>query len=236
MKPALLCLHGALNDKHQFDALAPLISSAFEVHTFNFDGHGDNYTAGAFTTEGFLKNVSDYISAHKLENVYLFGYSMGGYIALLYAATHPEKVNMVITLATKIKWGPEIANKETALLNPATMLEKVPEFAARLKNKHTAIGWQNVVNETAAFLNLLGENDYLDAQTLASIRCPVLITVGDKDKTVGPEECARAADIIPQAKTLVLPDTSHPFEKINPGFLASVILSNSMMGIEKQKL
>jgi len=36
----------------------------------------------------------------------VFGYSMGGYIALYLAATSPDRVQRVATLATKLAWTP----------------------------------------------------------------------------------------------------------------------------------
>jgi pimeloyl-ACP methyl ester carboxylesterase len=48
----------------------------------------------------------------------VFGYSMGGYIALYLAATSPDRVQRVATLATKLAWTPEVAARECALLDP----------------------------------------------------------------------------------------------------------------------
>ena len=40
MTQKLLLLHGALGSKEQFTALNEQLSSEFEVHTLDFEGHG----------------------------------------------------------------------------------------------------------------------------------------------------------------------------------------------------
>jgi pimeloyl-ACP methyl ester carboxylesterase len=45
--------------------------------------------------------------------------------------------------------------------------------------------------------------------TLASIRCPTLVLVGDSDELTPPERAAEIADGIPGARLVVVPDCGH---------------------------
>lgn len=51
---------------------------------------------------------------------------MGGYLALCYAAKHPERLNSVITMGTKFNWTEEQALQESKMLDPETIAEKFP--------------------------------------------------------------------------------------------------------------
>ena len=143
----------------------------------------------------------------------VFGYSMGGYVALYLAATSPDRVRRVATLATKLAWTPEIAARECALLDAATTRAKVPKFAAALEARHTAAGWEALLASTADLLRELGARPRITDELLAAIHHPARIAVGDRDATVTIDECVAAARRIPNGELEVLPRTPHPFEK-----------------------
>jgi esterase/lipase len=128
----LLVLHGALGAQQQFEELKTLLESQFTVHTLNFEGHGGRTSNAPFSMDLFVENVRDYLQENNLSSCSVFGYSMGGYVALKFAAKFPGTVNEIVTLGTKFGWSPEIALKETAMLNPEKIEEKVPKFAAAL--------------------------------------------------------------------------------------------------------
>jgi pimeloyl-ACP methyl ester carboxylesterase len=144
----------------------------------------------------------------------LFGYSMGGYVALYLAATSPARIRRVATLATKLAWTPEIAARECALLDAATIRAKVPKFAAALEARHTATGWEALLTKTADLLRDLGSRPLITNEVLASIGQPVRIAVGDRDATVTIEECIAAVRHLPHGELEVVPRTPHPFEKV----------------------
>ena len=144
----------------------------------------------------------------------VFGYSMGGYVALYLAATSPDRVRRVATLATKLAWTPETAARECALLDAATIRAKVPKFAAALEARHTAAGWEALLTNTAELLRELGSRPRLTNEVLASIRQPARIAVGDRDGTVTIDECVSAVRQLPQGELEVFPRTPHPFEKV----------------------
>jgi pimeloyl-ACP methyl ester carboxylesterase len=211
----LLLLHGALGAAAQFDALVPLLAGRQDAGRFDFEGHGAApLRARAFAIEHFAENVTEYLDAHGLGAVDLFGYSMGGYVALYLARTQPARVRRVATLGTKLAWTPEVAAREVALLDPAQISARVPRFAAALAARHRAAGWEQVCAHTAALLAQLGARPALGADDFAAIAQPVRLGVGDRDTTVTLDETAAAYHALPQGELAVWPNTPHPWEKV----------------------
>jgi pimeloyl-ACP methyl ester carboxylesterase len=173
--------------------------------------------------EYFVENVVAYLDAHALPAAHVFGYSMGGYVALLMAQTHPSRVLSAQTLGTKLAWAPEIAARETRLLDPTTIRAKVPPFAQELAARHTALGWEAVLAHTAELLTDLSQTPRLTPEGFGHIHCPVRLGVGDRDATVTVEETLAVYRALPNAQLAVWPNTPHPLDKIDPAQLAQMI-------------
>lgn len=125
-KHCLVLLHGAVGAKSQFAELVPLLESHFEVITLDFEGHGTaDLTDRPFKIEHFAENALNMAGSEKFD---VFGYSMGGYVALYLALYQPERVGRVFTLATKFDWTPVTAEKEVKLLDADKILQKIPQY------------------------------------------------------------------------------------------------------------
>jgi pimeloyl-ACP methyl ester carboxylesterase len=178
------------------------------------EGHGKTpFRDRPLRLETLAESVVEEMNARGIQRADFFGYSMGGYVALQVAATHPDRVDRVATLATKFAWTPEIAARETAMLDAATIRTKVPRFAAALEARHTGAGWEALLAQTADLMRALGAHSLLNETVLASIMKPVRVGVGDRDTTVSIDESAAAARQLPQGELEVHPRTPHPFEK-----------------------
>lgn len=212
----LLLLHGALGAAETLRPLGLSLAPAYTVHTLNFEGHGgEPMPQRPFSIQGFAENVIQYLDQHQLPRTDIFGYSMGGYVALYLALHHPERVGRIFTLATKFAWSPETADKETKMLQPEKVQEKVPAFAATLAARHAPSDWQEVMRRTADMMQRLGENPPLAEATLSHIQAPVRISVGDRDSMVSLQESNWAFQHLPNASLLVLPATRHPLDQVD---------------------
>lgn len=210
----LILLHGALGDARQLVPLADRVSDGRRVTILELPGHGTTPAVeGALRIESFAKSVIDEMNRREITRADFFGYSMGGYVALYLAAMASERVSRVATLATKLAWTPEVATRESAMLDAATIRAKVPKFAAALEARHTALGWETLLVRTAELMHELGARPPITDDVLGTITQPVRITVGDRDTTVSIDECAAAVRRISTGELEVHPRTPHPFEK-----------------------
>lgn len=218
----LILLHGALGHSDIFNPYIEKLSLYFTVHTPVFSGHGNTeLPEGGISIEKYTQEIDTYCQDHDLTDVAIFGHSMGGYIALCYAMTKPEKVHSIITLGTKFDWTEDQALKESKMLNPDVILEKVPQYAQLLESQHGP-KWKQLLPAIADLMIGLGKNPPLKNE-LTTINIPVQIMVGDKDNMVTLEESAYVYRSLPNAKMAVLPDTKHPMDKVRPDLLFNLI-------------
>ena len=213
--PPLLLLHGALGASDQFEPLVPLLADRFELHPLDFEGHGAAPSRDRpFRAAPFVENVEHYLSEQGIERAHFFGYSLGGYVACMVARQAPERVARVATLATKFLWDEATAAQEVRYLDVETMKQKVPQFAEMLAQRHTASGWEAVVERTRELLWANTETGGLTPAYLAGVEQPVRVMVGDRDRTVGVRESASIYEALPNGELEVLPRTPHPFERV----------------------
>lgn len=217
---AVLLLHGALGSKRQFDKLIPKLRDKFEVYCMDFEGHGSaGPVSSPFRIEYFVENVLGFLDEYKLQQINIFGYSMGGYVALALAKEYPERVKRIATLGTIFQWDQNIARRECRYLDPDKMEAKVPQFVAVLDERHL-FGWKTVVNQTREMLRHLGHAPTLTGNDWQEIESPVRMYVGDSDTTAGLEPTVEIYNKLSASQLCVLPDTPHPFEKVKIDYLA----------------
>jgi pimeloyl-ACP methyl ester carboxylesterase len=221
--PHILLLHGALGSKEQFDPLIAKLESDFTIDTISFSGHGRTPSLDhAFTIQNCAHEVLHWLNEKQRRQIDIFGYSMGGYLALWLARFYPDRVGKIFTLGTKLEWNEGIAEKEIKLLNAEKITAKVPAFAKELQERHSAQHWHSVLHKTANLMHDLGKNHLTD-EDFRQINSPVLLGLGDKDTMVSKEETFHVEKQIPNARFVKLKDTPHPLDKVNIDPLATEI-------------
>lgn len=222
----LLLLHGAIGAKDQLLPLEESLADDFYVHRINFAGHGgapmpDN----PWSIELFAQQVLVYLADHvpAAEPVYLFGYSMGGYVGMYINRHHPGKLIKTITLATKFHWDEQCAAKEVQMLRPETILKKIPAFAAQLEKRHASHDWKEVLGHTADLFLCMGKNNPLKPEDYAQITAPCLLLLGDRDKMVSLDETVDVYKKLPAGQLGVLPATTHALEQADVKLLSMLI-------------
>lgn len=223
-RPSLILLHGALGSMEQFESWTDHLIFDFNLHKFSFEGHGGNiYQNRPFRIEHFAENLEDTIKDLKLAPANVFGYSMGGYVALYLALERPGLIGKIFTLATKFDWNAESAKREAGFLDPAFIREKSPGFAKTLEKRHTGMGWEKHLAATAEMMVHLGSDPPLNPERISKISIPVRIGLGDRDTMVSLSETGEYFRALPNAQLSVLPSTPHPIEKVNPERIAEEI-------------
>ncbi len=225
-RPDLLLLHGALGTSTQFSPLIPLLRDKYDVHALDFEGHGSSPPKNRpFRSNHFAENVLEYMKMNAVKAADIFGHSMGGHIGLYLARFYPKRIKRVFTLGTKFRWTPEIAKKENAFLDPNKLTEKVPQYAIELQRRHTASGFEKILEKIREMNVSLGQKNVLKDEDIQKINKKVRIGMGDQDYMVSIEESVSVYRLLQHGELQIFPSTPHPLERVSLSDLAYSIMN-----------
>jgi len=211
----IVLLHGAIGASDQLEKLESELKNDFNVFRLDFIGHGIRSNEDSkFSIDIFAKDLDTFLNTNELKNPIIFGYSMGGYVAIYHSLFFQNKAERIITLGTKFSWSPEIAAKESKMLNADIITEKVPQFAQQLMNRHGDEKWKIVLEKTAEMMSEMGIKNPISLEELKDLRIPLRFGLGDKDQMVTLEETVLFFKSSVNSSFYVLPNTSHPIEKV----------------------
>lgn len=220
----IILLHGAIGAKDQLESLAiELKQQGYNVFALSFSGHGQTPFATNFGIEQFVLELEQFIKTNNLDKPTVFGYSMGGYVALYLARHYPQLVSSVVTLGTKLHWDAATAARETAMMQPTIIEQKVTAFAQQLQQRHSPADWKVVMHKTAQMLTAMGNENPIQTADYKLIQAPVLLMLGDRDKMVSLDETVAVYKQLTNAQLAVLPATSHAIEMVDVKFICTLI-------------
>lgn len=99
--PPMLALHGWLDNAGSFDALAPRLATDHYVVALDLRGHGrsSHLPAGAwYHYVDYLDDLRAVLDHFGWTRATLLGHSLGGTLASLFAATHPDRVETLLLI------------------------------------------------------------------------------------------------------------------------------------------
>lgn len=223
MNPVLL-LHGALGAPSQLEPLRQnLEQEGFTLHLVTFSGHSGKMFKNNFGIQTFSEDVLDLLDTLKIGKADIFGYSMGGYVALWTASQAPARVGKIVTLGTKFDWSPATADQEIKKLDPIKIQEKVPAFARLLQQRHFPADWKDLLHRTANMMKNLGNKPLLTEDVLVRIKQDALVLLGDEDDMAGLDASVQVAEGLPHGIFQLLDNTPHPIEKVDIERLAYLV-------------
>ncbi|RIW33107.1 alpha/beta hydrolase [Bacillus salacetis] len=89
---AVILLHGFCGNSEYWERVMPLLDEC-RVITVDLRGHGESgIPEGGFSIEDMAADINYFMDQKQLKDVYMFGHSLGGYVALSFAEQFPEKL------------------------------------------------------------------------------------------------------------------------------------------------
>jgi pimeloyl-ACP methyl ester carboxylesterase len=221
----IILLHGALGALQQLEPLKQvLINDNRKVYALNFSGHGSKpFSQDGFGIDVFANDVISFMDENKITKADIFGYSMGGYVAIWMTHRFPARIEKITTLGTKFDWDPTSAQKEVAKMNADKILEKIPAFARILEIRHSPNDWKELLDRTKDMMLSLGENPMITRQLAKKLSNRILILLGDLDDMADRAFSQSIASEFPKGTFQLLINTPHPIEKVNITELADLI-------------
>lgn len=91
--PAVILLHGFLEDATMWQDLSPILSKKNRVISIDLLGHGKTECLGyVHTMEDMANAVHAVLKQLRLRKYTFIGHSMGGYVAIAFAKRYPESI------------------------------------------------------------------------------------------------------------------------------------------------
>lgn len=212
--PALLMLHGGGSSGGQsFDRQIDLFAKSHEIIAPDQVGQGlTPDVPGPLSYTNMLGDTIALLERLKIRRVDVMGFSDGGILALMLAASEPQRVRRIVVSGVNV--APEGLNPEDLRGMRAEPAVKVPR---NIGDKLREL-WLH--SPTPAELNM---------KLLAHIEQPVLLMSGDHD-AVTLEHTIEIYKALPNSELYVLPGTSHDTfggrpEWVNP--IAAAFLARS---------
>ena len=210
--PPLVLLHGAFLTVDAWGKLLPELARSRQVIAPELQGHGRTADVDRpLSFRQMAEDVAALLREIKIEHADVYGYSMGGTVALALASRHPALVRKLIVQGStynKDGWEPEAFKQFSAL---------PPDFAPKpLKDPYDKVApdpkhWPVLVaklKEMELSFEGLPESD------LKGITAPTLIIMGDREG-LRPEQAVAMYRLIPKAQLAIVPGADHflPFTR-----------------------
>ena len=235
----VICLHGLGSNKTSFFETISTLTPDHTVHAIDLPGFGSSSkpARGAYNAPYFARSVLGYMDAMAIERAHLVGNSMGGRIAIELALTEPDRAETLSLLAPVLAFRrrrelvplvklirPELAAIPHPLgaarvreqfwslfarperLDPAAADIAADEFCRTYRSRSARIAF------FAAARNI-----YLDAPhgerglwtRLAGLSTPALFIWGDRDRLIPAAFSPQVAEVLPDARQVVLSECGH---------------------------
>lgn len=222
----LLLIHSYWGGQCLFDHLSCELSAKMKVIRIDLPGHGNSNTPPAdFTFDNFAVVLNKLLILLNIpEKISVVGHSMGGYVALAFAAKFPERISSLVLMHSHAKEADaksiKLREREGHLLlkgkKDLLMQVMIPSnFAPKNTGKMPAA--VTLLNQTSNQVTLEGalgsiyainhRSNSLDMLQIA--RYPILIIIGKYDKVYRPDEQLDEASQIPNAEVLMLSHSGH---------------------------
>jgi pimeloyl-ACP methyl ester carboxylesterase len=249
----MLCLHGGAAHAHWFDFVAPGFTSNYHVRALDQRGHGDSawVQPPAYTYEDYASDLAEVVERFDLRDFVLVGHSMGGMVALVYAATHPGRVGRLVVVDTTMRMPEErlaamreVGNRQSR--GHATLDEFVARF--RLRPPGTSAAPQIVRHlaqnsgrqtEDGGWRHKFDRNVYAMRPALdgvpywSHIGVPALLVKGARSERITPQIFAEVQARCPQVELAEVADSDHHVTLDNPaGFVQAVGAFLAKSGME----
>ncbi len=226
----LVLLHGAHMNIETMGRIVPMLAQTHRVYALELQGHGRTTDIDRpITYENLADDVAAFMDAVALTKADVFGYSMGGGVALQVGIRHPGKVDQLIVASAPYDasgWQP--AYQE---LIP----QMTPEMFAQFEED-----WRKLSPNPEGFAAFIDKMIALEHEPIAwgaevaALKAPTLLIAGDADvvtleqtvamfRLLGGGVMGDMGVPLPASRLAILPATSHTAVITQPKLLHAFI-------------
>ena len=231
----LVFINSLGTDLRIWDAVAARFADRFMLIRYDKRGHGlSDCPPGPYTIRQHTNDLAGLLEQLQVEAVVLIGVSVGGMIAMDYAASYPQRIRALVLSDTAAKigttdlWNERISPlRENGMAHLAgAILERW--FSPAFAGQHPAAyrGYFNMLTRTPlegyiATCEAIRDADLSDVAP--SIEAPTLVVGGAEDGATPPDLVRGLAEALPNARFELIEHAGHIPSIEQPAVLAATI-------------
>lgn len=205
--PAVILLHGSCSNSAAWLGDLPALCNFYHVYAVDLPGEPGNSidTRLDFNADDYPRWLNEVLDALEEKKAIIIGNSMGGWLALQFAATFPERTTALALLAPS-----------GLILPKQDFIDQTSDIAnnsdTSSDTNNAVIGQAELHREVIEFMTLIMENfipftgglPVLTDDQMRALQMPVFYIAGQNDITMDTKEASnRLAQFVPQAKIIL---------------------------------
>ncbi len=231
--PTVVLVHGTAGQAGDWYRIVPALAARFTLLVPDLPGHGESAPAeGPLPVADLAAGLGALVDAKSPgAKVTLVGNSLGGWASLLYASSHPERVERVVGISSSGIFAPlpvslrpkdrdEARALALAVRGPSAPQPSDAELDALVAASTSAAA---AAGPAARVFAGLRAEDFLERRA-AELRVPVDLLWGEEDGLLVPDYGRRLASLLPDARFRPLPRCGHMPQVWCPETLLSALL------------
>ena len=247
-RPAVVCVHGYTGSAQAFNALARRLGDRFHIIASDVRGHGESAWSptGAYRYTDQVGDLAQLVDRLGLERFVLIGTSMGGIIAMAYAAQFPNRLRGLVINDI----GPDV---EAGTQRITGMVGSRPENFASLEE---AMDYRRQISPITAARPLEDQRElalgvlrqrpdgrwgwkldpaYIEQRiargapprpnlwpALANLLCPTLVVWGTDSDVLSEAQAKRMVEALPKGELVAISGVGHAPTLVEPPVLAAL--------------
>lgn len=243
--PVIVLVHGFSTPSIVWeDYFKPLTAAGYRVLAYDNFGRGlSDRPDAVYNADLFDRQLTELIEALKIDRrIDLVGYSMGGAIATIFAARHPEFVRSLTLIApaglgvatnedAELLKRPLIGDWIVRLFGTRIFYSAASQEAASAPNPGAFLagfsrqldyrGYGDALLSTMRYYPLTGADAFF--AKVGESEMPVLAIWGEADETVPYENAEKLMSLMPQAQLRSYSGTGHNIAFARPGLVSGLI-------------
>ncbi len=245
----LVLLHGFMGSATTWDRHRPAFEDRYLTVAVDLPGHGLSDTPAdpsRYSMERVIADLAAVFDMYQLDSVHLLGYSMGGRVALHFAAAYPDRVRSLV-LESALPGLADPAERRARIDSDEALAQRLerdglaafvdawarlPLFASQdrlpepIRADLRAQRLQNSVQGLANTLRGLGAGVQSPLwDRLIDVKTPTLLIAGGLDAKFAAINRDMAA-IMPRAQLVIVPDAGHTVHLEQPVLFDRLVLEH----------
>lgn len=236
--PVIVAIHGVADSLHVWEKVSKELRHDFRFIRLDVPGFGlsDGFPDRVYTVKKWIEVINGLMAQLKVEQFYLMGNSLGGYISWNYALSYPEQVKSLFLIApaafplAKAPWIVELAGyypirQITLSTTPRILVKKavydvygddskvtskiVDRYYELMLRKGNRDSYMDVFRRVLAIKNVY-PNELVDLKT------KTMVVFGDMDAWIPPEQLKQWEKEVPHVKTKLYHGVGHTPQAESP--------------------